>query len=70
LLQAIAPMQVLPAMLDNRTIKTDCKVIGGMFSDEFLLDFVRNINSVFLSTFAQVYGPLMPFRKLLGTAIT
>lgn len=59
-------MKSLPAMLDDHTITTVCKVIGGLSTDGLRLDFGINFKGCASIKFLQVDSPSLTFRKKLS----
>ncbi len=56
----------LAAMLDDSTITTVCKVIGGLSTDELLTDFAVNFNGSSSINFLQVDSPSLTFIEKLS----
>ena len=55
----------LPAMLDDSTITTVCKVIGGLPADGLQLNFGQNCNDSFSINIWREDSPSLTFRKMI-----
>ncbi len=59
----------LPAMLDDSTITTHCKIIGGLSTTRLRADFDLNLKCSASINFLPVDSPSLTFRKYHGQTI-